>query len=249
MRRRFFVDSIRNGAAELRGEEARHLTRVLRVEAGQRYEISDNRAAWLAEIAEARGERVVFRVLEPIETPPLPLRIALCAALIKFDRFEWIVEKATELGVESILPVEAARTEKGLLAASRKRAERWRRIAREASQQSRRLCVPEILPAVGFAGGLAVEAGWRYFLDEGGAPALVAVLPEVRSGADRVALMLGPEGGWTDEERSLALAAGWQPASLGPTVLRAETAAAAAMAVVTSAWLKAGGGGSTMEAG
>ena len=106
-RRRFFVDAIRHGAAELRGDDARHLTRVLRVEAGQRYEISDNRAAYLAEIVEARGERVVFRVIEPVASPELPVRITLLASLIKFDRFEWTIEKATELGVERILPVEA----------------------------------------------------------------------------------------------------------------------------------------------
>src|SRR5947208_10360614 len=95
-RRRFFVEGVRNGAAELRGDEARHLTRVLRVEPGQRFEISDNRHAWLAEIAEARGERVVFHVLEPIPPPPVPVRITLCAAIVKFDRFEWMIEKATE---------------------------------------------------------------------------------------------------------------------------------------------------------
>ena len=138
----------RGGQAELRGEEARHLTRVLRVEAGQRFEISDNGAVYLAEIAEARGDRVVFRIEEPIESPPPWSTITLCAALIKFDRFEWIVEKATELGVDRILPVEAARTEKGLLEASRKRSERWERIARESSQQSRRARLPEILNAV-----------------------------------------------------------------------------------------------------
>jgi 16S rRNA (uracil1498-N3)-methyltransferase len=243
------VEAVRGGTAELRGDEARHLTRVLRVEPGQRYEISDNHGVWLAEIVEARGERVVFRVGEAVETAPLPLHITLCAALVKFDRFEWIVEKATELGVEIILPVEAERTEKGLMAASRKRAERWQRIAREASQQSRRVSIPEILPAIDFAGGLRVEAQWRYFLDEDATPALLSVLPEIRSRDDRVALMLGPEGGWTAEERSLAIAAGWQLASLGPTVLRAETAATAAMAVITSAWLKPGPAGSTMEAG
>ena len=104
--------------AELRGEDARHLARVLRAEAGQRYEISDGKVAYLAEIAEARGPRVVFRIIEPLDTPATPLHITLCAALIKFDRFEWIVEKATELGVERILPVEAERSGKGLLEAS-----------------------------------------------------------------------------------------------------------------------------------
>jgi 16S rRNA (uracil1498-N3)-methyltransferase len=147
-RRRFFVDTIRSGAAELRGEEARRLTRVLRVEPGQRYEICDNQAAWLAEIVEARGERVLFRLLEPLDSLPLPVNITLCAALIKFDRFEWMVEKATELGVERILPLATARVEKGLFEAARKRMERWVRIARESSQQSRRVHVPEILPPV-----------------------------------------------------------------------------------------------------
>ena len=94
-RRRFFVDSIRGGAAELRGDEARHLTRVLRVEPGQRFEISDNQQAWLAEITEARGERVVFQVIEAIPAVLSPVSITLCASLIKFDRFEWIIEKAT----------------------------------------------------------------------------------------------------------------------------------------------------------
>src|SRR5690349_17513230 len=138
-RRRFFVDEVRGGSAELRGDDARHLARVLRAETGQKYEISDGGSAWLAEIAEARGDRVVFRVVEPVESPEIPVRITLLPALVKFDRFEWIVEKATELGVERIVPVEAARSEKGLLAASHKRTERWARIAHEASQQSRRL--------------------------------------------------------------------------------------------------------------
>jgi 16S rRNA (uracil1498-N3)-methyltransferase len=169
-RRRFFVDAVRGGMAELRGEEARHLTRVLRAEAGQRYEISDGNVAYLAEIAEARGLRVVFRVIEPLATPATPLHITLCAALIKFDRFEWIVEKATELGVERILPVEAERSGKGLLEASRKRTERWARIARESSQQSRRVRAPEIPPAVRFERSLAEEADYRYFLEEGDAP-------------------------------------------------------------------------------
>lgn len=235
-RRRFFVDSIYGDTAELRGDEARHLTRVLRVEPGQIFELSDNRAAYLAEISEARGERVLFRILEPLESPAIPLRITLCAALIKFDRFEWIVEKATELGVHRILPVETARSEKGLLEASRKRQERWVRIARESSQQSRRVTLPEILPAVRFAQALDTAADYRAFLEEASAPPLLATLPAGRPAAAAAAILLGPEGGWTDPERHAALAAQWQPVSLGPTILRAETAAAAALAILQSAW-------------
>ncbi len=231
------MDAVRGGEAELRGEEARHLARVLRAEAGQRYEISDNRCAYLAEIVEARGDRVVFRVLEPIETPAFAVRITLCAALIKFDRFEWTIEKATELGVERVVPVETARVERGLFEASDKRAERWARIARESSQQARRVRAPEIAPAVRFAASLAEEAEHRYFLEEAGAPPLLRALAPNRAAGDRAALLVGPEGGWTDAERRLAAAAGWQPVSLSPLVLRAETAAAAAVAVLVNAWM------------
>jgi 16S rRNA (uracil1498-N3)-methyltransferase len=234
-RRRFFVDRIGDGTAELRGDDARHLTRVLRVEPGQQFEISDNRHAYLAEIAEAKGERVVFRVLDPLPDPAVPVSITLCAGLVKFDRFEWIVEKATELGVERILPVETARTEKGLFEAARKRSERWVRIARESSQQSRRVRVPEILPAVRFDASLSTAAAHRLFLDEGEAGPLLSAIPSTRG--DSVALLLGPEGGWTGHERSAALAAGWQAVSLGPLILRAETAACAALAVIGAAWL------------
>jgi 16S rRNA (uracil1498-N3)-methyltransferase len=236
-RRRFYVPEIRGGAAELRGEDARHLARVLRAEPGQRYEISDGRAAFVAEIAEARPDRIAFRTIEPAASVALAPRITLCAALVKFDRFEWIVEKATELGVERILPVEAERSEKGLLAAAAKRSERWRRIAHESGQQSRRLSPPEVLDAARFASAVAIEAEHRYFLDEDSTIPLVTALPPLRIGSDRVALLTGPEGGWTGAERERAAAAGWQPASLGPLVLRAETAAVAALAVVGSAWL------------
>ena len=205
------------------------------MEPGQRFEISDNQQVWLAEILEARGERVHFRVLEPIASPPSPVLITLCAAIIKFDRFEWIVEKATELGVHRILPVDTARTDKGLFEASVKRRERWIRIARESSQQSRRVTVPEILPAVRFDKCLAEAAAHRYFLDETEAPPLLREIPAERG--DSVALLIGPEGGWTEPERASALAAAWQPVSLGPLVLRAETAASAAVAVVLNAWL------------
>ncbi|HEY2018672.1 MAG TPA: RsmE family RNA methyltransferase [Bryobacteraceae bacterium] len=236
-RRRFFVDAVHEGTAELRGEEARHLGKVLRAEAGQRYEISDNQSLYLAEIVESRGDRILFRVIEPLDTPAPPVHITLCAALIKFDRFEWMLEKATELGLERLLPVETARVEKGLLEASRKRSERWVRIARESSQQCRRVRAPEILPAVRWEHSLAEAADFRYFLEENSAPPLLRVLPPLRKNTDRIALLVGPEGGWTDPERQAATAAGWLAVSLGPQVLRAETASAAALAVLVNAWI------------
>jgi 16S rRNA (uracil1498-N3)-methyltransferase len=203
----------------------------------KRFEISDNQAVWLAEIAEARGERVVFRVVEPLAATELPARITLLASLFKFDRFEWMVEKATELGVDRIVSVEAARTEKGLFEASSKRAERWRRIAREASQQSRRTRMPEIAAGIGFERAIAELAEHRFFLEEGEAQPLLRALPPTRAANASVALLLGPEGGWIEDEREAARNAGWVAVSLGRQILRAETAAAAALAIIMNAWM------------
>ena len=232
------MDEVRNGHAQIAGEEARHLTRVLRVEAGQRYEISDNRHLYLAEIETARKESVVFRTLERLPEAPAFARFELYAALVKFDRFEWMVEKATELGVTEIVPVEATRSDRGLEKAAAKRVERWRRIALEASQQARRRHLPEIAEPVPLARALARTATCRYVLDERpGAAPLLKALPAGRSAQDTVAILTGPEGGWTEEERDLFTAAGWTAVSMGPLILRAETAALAALAVVSQAWL------------
>jgi 16S rRNA (uracil1498-N3)-methyltransferase len=236
-RRRFFVPSVDNGLAELRGEDAHHLARVLRAEPGQRYEISDGNAAFLAEIAEVANHRVAFRVIEPAFSAQPPVRITLCAALFKFDHFEWMVEKATELGVDRIIPFEAARTDRGLFDAAQKRSARWEKIAYESAQQSRRLKPPAIGPAVRFSEAVSTLAGHRYLLDEGAAPPLLSLVPAARNSTDSAALLLGPEGGWTDAERATALAASWTASSLGPQILRAETAAAAALAVLVNAWM------------
>jgi 16S rRNA (uracil1498-N3)-methyltransferase len=237
MRRRFFVDQVRNGQATLNGSDARHLTRVLRVEPGQRYEISDNRDVYLAEIEAAHKERVVFRTLEKLETPPASMRLILCAALVKFDHFEWMIEKATELGVAEIAPFEAARSERGLERAAQKRVERWRRIALEASQQSRRAYLPEVREPVAFEAVVELAAKYRYSLDEEpGGKALASAIPAERHAEDSVALLIGPEGGWTEAERAAFVAAGWTRVSLGPLILRSETAALAGLAVLAQAW-------------
>jgi 16S rRNA (uracil1498-N3)-methyltransferase len=138
--------------------------------------------------------------------------------------------------VERIIPVAASRSEQGLAEASRKRLERWTRIARESSQQSRRLRAPEILPAARFEVAVAEPADYRYFLEESEASPLLGVLPAARAAGARLALLVGPEGGWTDAERQLAARFGWQSASLGPLILRAETATIAAAAILMNAW-------------
>lgn len=228
-RRLFFVPEVRNGAAELLGDDAKHLTRVLRVEPGQTYQISDNHSLYLAEVAEAHKERVRFRILERQPAQRLQAEITLCAALIKFDHFEWMIEKATELGVSRIVPVDAARSEKGLERAAVKRLERWRKIVLESSQQSRRAFLPVVEQPVSFAEALRIQAEIRLFADEEGGEPVGRVVPP---GAHSVAILIGPEGGWTAEERTLATE--WKRVTLGSHVLRAETAAIAALAVIVN---------------
>ena len=238
-RRRFLVPEIRDERAELRGADARHLVRVLRATPGRQYEISDGARVCLAEVDSVAADRVTFRVVAPLEAPPIPVRLTLLAALIKFDRFEWLIEKATELGASAIIPVDTARSERSLAEAARKRVERWRRIAHLSSQQARRLRPPEIAEPQPLSTALLAPGAARYFLDElpGAPPLLVAIsgVPQ-RPGPDSVALLTGAEGGWTDAERAAARAAGWTPVSLGPLILRAETAAIAAAAILLHTW-------------
>jgi 16S rRNA (uracil1498-N3)-methyltransferase len=235
-RRRFFVNQVHSGFAELTGESAQHLTRVLRVEKGQTFEITDNSRVWLATVESARRDLVRFEVMEELPASPPAPAVALYLALIKFDRFEWAVEKATELGVTRIVPVAATRSERGLFEGGQKRVERWRRIAHEASEQSRRLQVPEIDAPVKLTQALRDESTHRFWCDERpGAPALVQAF---QPGAnDATALLIGPEGGWTDPEREQFAACGWRGVSLGPLVLRAETAVCSALAVISQKWL------------
>ena len=223
------MNEVHSDRAEISGEDAKHLTRVLRVEQGQRYEISDNRTLYLAEIETARKEQVVFRIIERLEYTTPALTISLYPALIRFERFEWILEKATELGVAAITPFAAVRSEKGLDRASAKRMARWRKIVLESSQQSRRPVMPVLHEAIPFQAVLRAETQRKLLLDEArDAPPIRSAL----TASESIAVLTGPEGGWTDAERAGAIAAGWTPVSLGPNVLRAETAAVAALAVL-----------------
>ena len=149
---------------------------------------------------------------------------------MKFDAFEWAIEKATELGVNTIVPLAAERSENALLAAAAKRAERWKKILLEASQQSRRVRVPLLSdltrPDIAFA---SRSDGLRVMLSE---RAIALPLRRVLEGqrAANAALAIGPEGGWTDAEFAAAQRSGFLEASLGRLILRTETAVIAALA-------------------
>jgi 16S rRNA (uracil1498-N3)-methyltransferase len=237
MRRRFFVDKFEDATATIRGDTAEHLGRVLRAEPGQLYELSDGERVWLARVESVgllkRGDnRIEFSLVEPIEAREPALKLHLLIALIKFDRFEWCLEKATELGVNKITPLIAARTDKPLVAAAAKRHARWERILLESAQQSRRLRPPKIAEAITPEKAYAASAaGCKILLSErADAPPVHEVLKNVTSAT--AAVSIGPEGGWTDTELEQARANGFIEASLGELVLRTETAVLASLAIL-----------------
>jgi 16S rRNA (uracil1498-N3)-methyltransferase len=161
-------------------------------------------------------------------------------SIFKFDHMEWAIEKATELGVAAIAPVIARRTEKHLASASMKRVERWRRIAHEAAQQSRRSDVPVIRDPVKLSDYVknASNAKCIVLAEQERSTTLRGALAKAIQAAGTempdLELAIGPEGGWASEEEALFDANGWRAVSLGPRILRAETAAIAALAVVAS---------------
>lgn len=227
----------------MRGEAAHHLGRVLRAEAGQLYELSDGQSVWLARTESVKRDEVRFALLEPVAAPEAAVRIQLLLAIVKFDRFEWALEKATELGADEILPLAAERSEKGLLAAAGKRAERWRRILGESAQQSRRLCIPDLRDAAKPRDAFGTtSAPLKLLLSErpGAQPLRVILEPYVSArqaeAATSIAIAIGPEGGWTDPEFKGAHDCGFVEAALGNNILRTETAVCAALAAVQYAF-------------
>jgi len=222
----------------MEGEAAHHLGRVLRAQAGQLYELSDGHRVWLARIENAGRDRVDFALVEELPAHQPALDLTLLLSVVKFDAFEWALEKATELGVTGIVPLAAARSEKGLLAAAAKRSERWQKILLESSQQSRRVRLPILselsTPEKAFADQQSPGARCVMLSERPDAPPLRAVL-SAPGPATRATLAIGPEGGWTESELSAALSAKFAEASLGKLILRTETAVIAALAAINYA--------------
>ncbi len=232
-RRRWIADEVSGNRAALVGEHADHLFRVLRARVGEEFDIATGHAVRRGKITLARADRVEFELGEEIEgnfQPP----ITLLLAIFKFDRMEWAIEKCTELGVSRIVPVISRRTDAHLVAASAKRVERWRRIARQASEQSRRVTPPEIALPVKLAEALNPAESLRVVLAESEEHILLCDVLKANELVPGISLAVGPEGGWTEQELRAFQQAGWISASLGNTILRAETAAIAAAAVVAS---------------
>jgi 16S rRNA (uracil1498-N3)-methyltransferase len=233
-RRRFIADEVSGNRAALIGEHADHLVRVLRARAGQDFDIAVGGVVRRGRIDVVGDGRVEFDLGEEISRARVT-EITLVLAVFKFDRMEWAIEKCTELGVSRIVPVIARRTDSHLAAASAKRAERWQRIALQAAEQSRRAAPPEIAAPIKLAEALNLPGVLRIVLAESEEQTLLRDILKQENVADGIAMAVGPEGGWTESELQSFQNSGWISASLGNTILRAETAAMAATAVASSA--------------
>jgi 16S rRNA (uracil1498-N3)-methyltransferase len=238
-RRRWIAEHWDEATATLTGAQAEHLARVLRAQPGMEADVVAGGFVFHAEIVAVQPHEVRFNLISEVQADPA-LPVTLVMAVYKFDRMEWALEKATELGVAAIAPVIARRTEKHLAQSAEKRAERWRRIVHEAAQQSRRSDVPLIHAPASLASLVRVTSSstrivlaeqeratsLRTAVDD----AIVAAKEEMPT----LEIAIGPEGGWAPEEEALFDANGWRAVSLGPRILRAETAAIAALSVVAS---------------
>ena len=246
-RRRWIADTWDEATATLTGEQAAHLIRVLRAQPGMEFDLVAGDRVCHAVIAGITGDTVRFNLVADVPAEPA-LPVTLLLAVFKFDRMEWAIEKATELGVARIIPIITRRSEKHLAQAAPKRTERWRRIAREAAQQSRRSDVPVIEEAISLRAAVKRETNavrlvlaeqertttLRDALDQALTQTLKESTGSTRDESPELHIAVGPEGGWAAEEEALFDAEGWKPVSLGPRILRAETAAITALAVTAA---------------
>jgi 16S rRNA (uracil1498-N3)-methyltransferase len=229
---RFFCpDPPVDGRIVIRGDEARHLTRVRRLGPGDRVEIFDGRSptARPAEVRAVSGSWVELEVVgEPIRGREPSRPITLAVAVPKGERFDWLVEKAVEVGVARLVPLV---TERSVVDPRASKLEKQRRAVVEASKQCGRNRLMAIDPPTPLADHLRDESS----------PVRLLAHPEGLSpgdwpaiGREGTAIAVGPEGGFTEREVEAARAAGWALASLGPTILRIETAAIVAAALAQS---------------
>jgi 16S rRNA (uracil1498-N3)-methyltransferase len=239
-RRRWIAEHWDEATATLVGAQAEHMARVLRAEVGSEADVVAGGRVFHARVTSISNHEVRFTLIAELRADPA-LAVTLVVSIYKFDRMEWALEKATELGVRTVVPVIARRTEKHLAQAAEKRAERWRRIVHEAAQQSRRSDVPLIHDPTTLAARVRASStatrivlaeqerttALRIAIEEAASQAAGQKMPELE-------IAIGPEGGWAPDEEALFDSNGWRAVSLGPRILRAETAAIAALVVVAS---------------
>jgi len=235
-RHRFYAPplSFTEASVRLDADEARHLTRVLRLGSGARVFVFDGEGGeYECEVARVAKHEVELNLLRRLDdTVESPLRLTLAQALIKGDKFDWVIQKATELGVTRIVPLVTDHADvKRAEERAGQRLQRWRRISLEALKQCGRRRLVEICdpaPFDDFCGSTA--HGACLIFSERGGENLAEVSAKLRD-VNQLSLCVAPEGGWSEYELRMAASCGFTPVSLGSRILRAETAAIAAVSL------------------
>lgn len=228
----------------IRGDDVHHIRRVMRFRPGDRLIACDGEGTdYIGEVMDGTGDEVICRILRRSPSAGEPvLHVTLAQSLPKGDKWEWVLQKGTELGASAFLPFTSRRTVvKWDQAKAEKRRDRWKRILKEAAEQSHRGRIPTVFPVSDWNGLLEVvrRAEFAFIAYEGGGEPLSVALSR-RTGS-HLLLIVGPEGGWEEEEVRQAREAGAIPVSLGTRILRTETAAVAMLACVMYANGEMGG--------
>jgi 16S rRNA (uracil1498-N3)-methyltransferase len=231
-RHRFYssLSQFTSSAVTLDADEAHHLTRVLRLGEGARVFVFDGAGnEWACEVTRAAKREVELTLLHQLDDPvESPLALTLAQSLVKGDKFDWIVQKTAELGVARIVPLVTEHSELHKAdARADNKLQRWRRIAMEAVKQCGRRRLVEIAEPVPFNSFCETETAGLFFSEQGGRG--WADVAATAGAADRLTCCVGPEGGWSEAERKKAEGHGWNSVTLGSRILRAETAAVAAV--------------------
>ncbi len=213
-------------SVQLPSDEVHHAVQVLRIRVGDRVVVFDGQGrmfqAMVAEVSK-RGVRLALETALPV-LGESPLDLTLGMALLKADKFEWVIQKAVELGVTRIVPLITQHVEPNLIRGASEKLERWSRISREATKQCGRGYLTPILPPQPVS-ELLSSGGVKFFFTERQGNGWATVLSQLRKRPSTVVALVGPEGGWSEAERKLAETQGAYGVTLGPRILRAETAA------------------------
>ncbi|MGD1009931.1 MAG: RsmE family RNA methyltransferase [Candidatus Aminicenantales bacterium] len=240
----FYVPRIEPGVSRvtLVGAEHRHLAKAARIKEGDQVRLFDGGGRRvLGRVQSVKRDRTVVEILERADAEASRVKLALAQGLLQAKKMEFILQKASEIGISDFIPLETARSLKASVEREARKAERWARIAREATKQSKGWAAPAVHPAERLEDILARPGdGLRLFLSEnGGKPLKDFLLEAEKKGgppAPAVTVFVGPEGGWTEGEERAFREAGCEAASLGRRILKAETAAIAGVAMIAHFW-------------
>ncbi len=235
----FFADQtqISENEIHITGSDVNHIRNVLRIRPGEHISVSGGDTEYRCEITDIREDCVTAKILwKQDDDTELPCRISLFQALPKGDKMDMILQKAVELGAFEIIPMTTKRTVVRLDEKRRQtRQKRWNEISKNAAEQSKRTFIPEVRPLISFAEAVSCAASFtQKFIPyeraediDGTKTAFAAIQP-----GDTIAVFIGPEGGFDEEEIALAGSAGIRPITLGRRILRTETAGMTVLSIL-----------------